>query len=118
MSGRYVDPIYRRFATQTAQLWLQRLKDSGASKRLNLIYLANEVVQQSKVRRKEDFLVAFSPIIAEATAVAYRGATSEVQSKLRRVVEVWRQRQIFDQSVLEAIEAQLDGIFLDAQSAK
>lgn len=67
------------------QLWFQRLKDSGANKRLNLIYLANgvwwfsasyqagskdgaadvrhiEVAQQSKVRRKTDFLIAFSPV--------------------------------------------------------
>jgi regulator of Ty1 transposition protein 103 len=54
-----------------------------------------EVAQQSKARRKDDFLIAFSPVIAEATATAYKGATNEVQQKLRRVVEVWRTRQIF-----------------------
>ena len=31
----------RRHADRTAALWLQRLKDSGANKRLNLMYLAN-----------------------------------------------------------------------------
>lgn len=31
----------RRHADRTGQLWLQRLKDSGSNKRLNLIYLAN-----------------------------------------------------------------------------
>ena len=31
----------RRHAERTAQLWLQRLRDSGAPKRLNLVYLAN-----------------------------------------------------------------------------
>ena len=70
-----------------------------------------EVAQQSKARRKDDFLIAFSPIIAEATATAYRGATNEVQGKLRRVVEVWRARQIFDVSIQEAIEARIDGEF-------
>lgn len=132
----------RRHADRTGQLWLQRLKDSGSNKRLNLIYLANgmnifpadhygtssmklpdfnvsasllmassiiEVAQQSKARRKDDFLIAFSPIIAEATATAYKGATNEVQGKLRRVVEVWRARQIFDLSIQGAIEARIDG---------
>jgi hypothetical protein len=69
-----------------------------------------EVAQQSKARRKDDFLIAFSPVIAEATATAYKGATSEVQQKLRRVVEVWRQRQIFEQPIQEAIEARIDGM--------
>lgn len=68
-----------------------------------------EVAQQSKARRKDDFLIAFSPVIAEATATAYKGATNEVQQKLRRVVEVWRQRQIFETPIQEAIEGRIDG---------
>lgn len=66
-----------------------------------------EVAQQSKARRKDDFLIAFSPVIAEATATAYKGASNDVQNKLRRVVEVWRQRNIFDTSIQDAIEARL-----------
>jgi regulator of Ty1 transposition protein 103 len=140
--------LRRRHADRTGQLWLQRLKDSGSNKRLNLIYLANgklvhslhstnraaivqkghaeilrqeyvandilgsEVVQQSKARRKDDFLVAFSPVIAEATATAYKGAANEVQQKLRRVVEVWRQRQIFELPIQEAIESRIDGMLI------
>jgi len=100
--------FHRRHADRTGQLWLSRLKDSSSNKRLNLIYLANEVAQQSKARRKDDFLIAFSPVIAEATATAYKGATNEVQQKLRRVVEVWRQRQIFEVPIQEAIESRID----------
>ncbi len=37
-------PFSRRYADRTAQLWLQRLKDAGLGKRLNLIYLANGMV--------------------------------------------------------------------------
>lgn len=118
------------------------MKDSGSNKRLNLIYLANgklisatifsarkvldvdveigllmtsaivEVAQQSKARRKDDFLIAFSPVIAEATATAYKGATNEVQQKLRRVVEVWRARQIFELPIQEAIESRIDGTIM------
>ncbi|KAI9800023.1 MAG: hypothetical protein M1833_003552 [Piccolia ochrophora] len=100
--------FHKRHADRTAQLWFSRLKDASAGKRLNLVYLANEVAQQSKARNKDHFLVAFAPIIAEATAVAYRGATNEIQQKLRRVVEVWRQRQIFELPVQEAVESRID----------
>ncbi len=72
-----------------------------------------EVAQQSKARRKDDFLIAFSPVIAEATACAYKGATNEVQQKLRRVVEVWRQRQIFEEPIQVAIENRIDGKIVD-----
>lgn len=101
--------FYRRHADRAAQIWLEKLKESNTSKKLNLIYLANEIMQQAKVRRKEDFLVAFMPIISEATAAAYKGAPREVQIKIRRVVEVWRSRQILSSGVQDATEARIDG---------
>jgi regulator of Ty1 transposition protein 103 len=67
------------------------------------------VTQQSKARHKEDFLQAFSPAIAEATSLAYKGASLDVQQKLRRVVDVWRDRKIFEREVQDAMEAKLDG---------
>ncbi|KAF2759197.1 DUF618-domain-containing protein [Pseudovirgaria hyperparasitica] len=110
--------FHRRHADRTAQLWLQRLKDSTATKRLNLIYLANEIAQQSRVRKKMEFISAFSPIVAEGTTTAYRSATQELQQKIRRVVEVWRQRNVFDLPVQESIEKGLDEIDKTRQGGK
>lgn len=100
--------FHRRHADRTAQLWLARLQDAPVTKRLNLVYLANEVVQQSRARSRTDFLYAFEPLIAEATATAYKGASVEVQNKLKRVVEVWRQRNIFDPNIQSAIEKRVE----------
>ena len=119
---------YRRHADRIAQLWMQRLKESTPSKRLVLIYLANgttqalhigisrltqplEIAQTSKIRKKDEFLRAFDPIIAESTAAAYKGSPPEIQNKLRRVVEVWRQRQIFQIPIQTQIEQAIDGMF-------
>lgn len=44
--GGLVNRYLRRYAERTAQLWVQRLKDSSASKRLSLMYLANGAVLQ------------------------------------------------------------------------
>ncbi len=68
-----------------------------------------EVAQQSKARKKDDFLIAFSPIVAEASATAYKGATNEVQTKIKRVIEVWRQRLIFEPAIQDAVEARIEG---------
>ncbi|KAL8954939.1 MAG: hypothetical protein Q9183_006861, partial [Haloplaca sp. 2 TL-2023] len=99
--------FHRRHADRTCAIWLSRLRESTPQKRLTLIYLANEVVQQSKARKKDDFLIAFSPVIAEATAMAYKGATNDVQEKIRRTVEVWNQRRIFDKPIQDAVEARM-----------
>lgn len=100
--------FHRRHAERIAQVWLQRMKESSPNKRLVLIYLANEITQTSKMRKKEEFLRAYEPIIAEATSVAYRGSPLETQNKIRRVVEVWRQRQIFAPKTQIEIEKQID----------
>ncbi|KAK3719960.1 hypothetical protein LTR37_004083 [Vermiconidia calcicola] len=100
--------FHRRHADKTASLWLARMQECNMPKRLNLVYLANEVVQQSRARGKQDFLLAFEPLISEATSLAYKNASQEVQGKLKRVVEVWRQRNIFDPRIQETIEQRLD----------
>ncbi|KAK5135557.1 hypothetical protein LTR08_005037 [Meristemomyces frigidus] len=100
--------FHRRHAPTTAALWLSRLKLAPSpAKKLNLLYLANEVVQQSRARGKQDFLLAFEPLVAEATSVAYGGGSLDVQGKVRRVVEVWRQRGIFGPGTLAGVEARL-----------
>ncbi|RYO84586.1 hypothetical protein DL766_010552 [Monosporascus sp. MC13-8B] len=100
--------FHRRHAERTVQLWLKRLKDSSSQKRLNLIYLANEVSQQSKARHREEFLVAFSPAVAEAVATAYKGAPADVQQRIRRVVDVWRERNVFETPIQDAVENRLN----------
>ena len=86
------------------------MKESPPNKKLVLIYLANEITQTSKMRKKEEFLRAYEPILAEATTVAYRGAPGDIQNKIRRVVEVWRQRQIFNLAVQQSVEKSLDDV--------
>ncbi|KAF1848680.1 DUF618-domain-containing protein [Cucurbitaria berberidis CBS 394.84] len=100
--------FHRRHAERIAQVWLQRMRESPPNKKLVLIYLANEITQTSKMRKKEEFLRAYEPIIAEATSIAYKGSPHEIQNKIRRVVEVWRSRQIFGQPVQQDIERQID----------
>lgn len=36
-----MSPLSRRHADRTVQIWLQKLKESPSTRRLNLIYLAN-----------------------------------------------------------------------------
>ena len=48
-------------------------------------------------------------IMAEGTAAAYKGAPYDIQQRIRRVIEVWRQRQIFDTAVQDQVEKSLDG---------
>ncbi|KAK7419997.1 hypothetical protein QQX98_003003 [Neonectria punicea] len=110
--------FHRRHADRTVQLWVQRLKDSSSAKRLSLVYLANEVAQQSKIRHKDDFIIAFAPVVAEAISIAYKGAAADIQSKLKRVVDVWKDRAIFEAPIQAAIDARIEDLDKARGSAK
>ena len=74
-----------------------------------MIYLANDVAQQSRARKKDEFPRAFGGVIAEAMEIAYRGTTPDVQNKIRRVLDVWRSRGVFEVAILGDIEQRLEG---------
>jgi regulator of Ty1 transposition protein 103 len=71
--------FHRRHARQTAEAWAKYLQSGEyfwlvlqglrvfltpvpASRKLGLIYLANEVVQQSRAKRKEEFVKEFAKV--------------------------------------------------------
>jgi regulator of Ty1 transposition protein 103 len=62
------------------------------------------------MRKKEEFLRAFEPILAEATESAYKGSPADIQNKIRRVVEVWRQRNIFNPAIQQQVEKRINGM--------
>ena len=68
-----------------------------------------EIAQQAKIRKKDEFLKAFDPIIVEGSAAAYKGSGPDIQNKIRRVIEVWRQRSVFRPPVQDEIERALGG---------
>lgn len=70
----------------------------------------NDIVQNARARKRSEFPDAFSPLLPEAIQTAYRSSPPEIQSKIRRVVEVWRTRNVFETPILQAIEARVDEI--------
>ncbi|KAG5519945.1 hypothetical protein PMAC_000222 [Pneumocystis sp. 'macacae'] len=102
--------FHRRSAKQIVETWMQSLRDASGMRKLNLIYLANDVTQQSKARKREEFVNAFSTVIAEAMENAYLHGTQDVQNRLKHVANVWEQRNIFSENVMMDVNKRLERI--------
>ena len=115
--------FHRRHAEAIVQCWNEALSDgmlhpiinskigemltmaiASTNRKLNLIYLANEVSQQSRVKRRTEYPEAFGKVIAPAVANILRHVPADVQGKVRRVVDVWRQRTVFAPDVLARLD--------------
>lgn len=68
------------------------------------MYLVNEVVQQSRARKREEFTGAFASVVPDALADTYRQVPKDVKDRIKRVIDVWKQRMVFPPETLEIID--------------
>ncbi|SCV05570.1 LANO_0H10396g1_1 [Lachancea nothofagi CBS 11611] len=76
-------------------------------RKLLAIYLANDVIQQAKHKRVGDFGTAFGAIMPEVLGEVYPGLNKEMRKKVRRVVDIWKQRQVFSDKVIKDVYPKL-----------
>jgi regulator of Ty1 transposition protein 103 len=107
--------FHRRYADQTAEVWARQFTKVPVNKKLSYLYLANEVVQQSKAKKKEEFVRAFASVLPNALETNYPEFDKEVKARVKRVIDVWKQRQVFSGSVISDMESRITT--LDAMSS-
>jgi hypothetical protein len=74
--------------------WRNALQMARGEQLLALLYVANEVLQNSKRNRGRNFLESMSPVLSQALLhICQRDV--ELVEKVRRVVKIWGDRQIF-----------------------
>lgn len=101
--------FHKRYAAQSAETWSAFTQQAPDNKKLALIYLANEVVQQCRARRKDEFVEAFAKVIPSTLKRAYSSVTPDIQNRMERVVKVWRDRSIFSPDVQAEMESAVSG---------
>ena len=84
------------------------MKATKADQQLALLYVANEVLQNSKRNRGIKFLEAFSPILGQAlTHICQQNSPTTVE-KVRRTVKIWGDRHVFSQRFVNDLLKGLD----------
>lgn len=87
--------FHYRYAQRTAEEWERYLAKAPVAKKLPLIYLANDVVQQSRAKRKTEFIDAFGTLLPNALSQAYKEVPESTKKRIAKVVNVWKERRIF-----------------------
>jgi hypothetical protein len=75
--------------------WRNALHQARIDQHLPLLYVANEVLQNSKRNRGNKFLEAFSPVLGQSLMfIAQKGGAANVE-RIRRTVKIWGDRHVF-----------------------
>lgn len=87
--------FYYRYADKIAVQWEKYIATCPKHKKLALVYLVNDVVQQSRSRKKTEFIEAFGQVFSNALTKAYAEVPPATQKKFEKIIRVLNDRNIF-----------------------
>ncbi|XP_035990339.1 regulation of nuclear pre-mRNA domain-containing protein 2 [Fundulus heteroclitus] len=84
--------------------WMKWLKKSDHNHRLNLFYLANDVIQNCKRKNAIVFRSAFSDVLPNAALLIKDG---KVRKSVERIFTIWEERNVYPEEVISQFKAGL-----------
>ncbi|XP_068178917.1 regulation of nuclear pre-mRNA domain-containing protein 2-like isoform X2 [Antennarius striatus] len=85
--------------------WMKWLKKSDNVHRLNLFYLANDVIQNCKRKNAIVFRSAFADVLPSAGELIKDG---KVRKSVERIFSIWEERSVYPEEVISQFKAGLN----------
>ncbi|XP_073677556.1 regulation of nuclear pre-mRNA domain-containing protein 1A [Garra rufa] len=93
---------HRKHSKTIVKVWYSELKKAQVSRKLTFLYLANDVIQNSK-RKGPEFTQDFSPVIVDAFKHVSGEGDESCKKQLGRVLSIWQERAVYENDVLEKL---------------
>ncbi|KAK0060788.1 regulation of nuclear pre-mRNA domain-containing protein 1B-like isoform X1 [Biomphalaria pfeifferi] len=94
---------HKKHSRTIVQIWYRELEKAKPSKRLTFVYLANDVIQNSK-RKGPEFSKDFAHILPDAFTQASKEADDKMKASLIRVITIWKERGVYDKSFIKKLK--------------
>ncbi|XP_045192820.1 regulation of nuclear pre-mRNA domain-containing protein 1B-like isoform X1 [Mercenaria mercenaria] len=91
---------HRKHSKTIVQVWLRELKKVTPPRRLIYIYLANDVIQNSK-KKGPEFTHDFGTVMAEAFTTGYKDAGEKQRGSLDRILNIWEDRGVYTKDFMK-----------------
>jgi len=93
---------HKKRSSQSVQLWKQEIDIAEPERKLLLLYLANDILQESR-KRGNEFINEFMAVIGDAVIMTYRTNPEPIRTKLMRLLDIWVQRTVFSGAFVNGI---------------
>ncbi|GEQ72848.1 hypothetical protein JCM33374_g6536 [Metschnikowia sp. JCM 33374] len=116
--------FHHRHAAHLCELWAEYTLTSdqakSSKKKLSLLYLCNDVVQQARAKRKPEFSAGFATKLPTVIHSIYGSVDAPIKPKIERLISVWSQRNVFTKPQIDAmnraVRSSKDGTEFDAEA--
>uniref|UniRef100_G1PBF4 Regulation of nuclear pre-mRNA domain-containing protein n=1 Tax=Myotis lucifugus TaxID=59463 RepID=G1PBF4_MYOLU len=97
---------HRKHSRPIVTVWERELRKAKPNRKLTFLYLANDVIQNSK-RKGPEFTKDFAPVIVEAFKHVSSETDESCKRHLGRVLSIWEERSVYENDVLEQLKQAL-----------
>nr|XP_014720868.1 regulation of nuclear pre-mRNA domain-containing protein 2 isoform X4 [Equus asinus] len=95
--------------------WMKWLRRSAYPHRLNLFYLANDVIQNCKRKNAIVFRESFADVLPEAAALV---KDPSVSKSIERIFKIWEDRNVYPEEMIMALREALSTTFKTQKQLK
>ncbi|KAM9368527.1 regulation of nuclear pre-mRNA domain-containing protein 2 [Phaethornis superciliosus] len=95
--------------------WMKWLRRSAFPHRLNLFYLANDVIQNCKRKNAIVFRDAFAEVLPEAASLV---KDPSVSKSIERIFKIWEDRNVYPEETILALKEALSTTFKTQKQLK
>ncbi|XP_055486313.1 LOW QUALITY PROTEIN: regulation of nuclear pre-mRNA domain-containing protein 2-like [Leucoraja erinacea] len=96
----------KKHYTSIVRHWMKCMRKSSITHRLNLFYVANDVIQNCKRKNAIIFRDAFSEVLVEAGALV---RDPSIRKSVDRIFTIWEQRSVYPEELIVDLRAALVG---------
>ncbi|XP_018428659.1 PREDICTED: regulation of nuclear pre-mRNA domain-containing protein 1A, partial [Nanorana parkeri] len=97
---------HRKHSRVIVAVWDSELRKAKPSRKLTFLYLANDVIQNSK-RKGPEFTKDFAPVIVDAFKHVASDTDESCKKHLARVLSIWEERAVYENDILEQLKTSL-----------
>jgi len=94
---------HRKHVKLIVQTWQTQLINIKSKKKLNFLYLANDVMQNSR-RSGSEFIKAFGAVMITACTHVARSSDKKTVESVNRMLNIWLDRKIYDATFITNIK--------------
>lgn len=89
--------FHHKHCKDLADIWSSFILQSNqpSNKKLSLLYLCNDVVQQARHKRKGEFITEFGRVLPQVLNKIHNKLDRQIVPKVDRLINVWEQRNVF-----------------------
>ncbi|XP_073443871.1 regulation of nuclear pre-mRNA domain-containing protein 1A isoform X2 [Dendrobates tinctorius] len=99
---------HRKHSGVIVSVWDRELRKAKPNRKLTFLYLANDVIQNSK-RKGPEFTKDFAPVIVDAFKHVSSEADEGCKNHLGRVLSIWEERAVYENDILDHLKTALYG---------